>query len=288
LDGQLFSWIRPSWKNTIQLRESYSESGIVMCVGNKHVESAIATIKIIREMHESNLPIEIFYTGVKDLKMKNRNRLESISGVKTIDITKIIDSNILTIAKSGVKPFALLVSSFEHAALIDAEVTFLKTPNSLFETNQYLKTGSLFFKDRTIFKPKDSSLKWFRELLPTKSKFAKSLRIFNGESAFEQGSGVVVLNKKDHFLGLLATCVLNAGSFKTETYKNTLREKETFWLGMEIMQESYAFNEQLPGVLGVVEEKSTEYEVCAKQLLQFDEMGQPFWFTGNVHQQKYS
>ena len=49
------------------------------------------------------------------------------------------------------KPFAILSSSFREIIFIDADAYFFTDPTHLFDTQEYRKTGTVFFKDRTLF-----------------------------------------------------------------------------------------------------------------------------------------
>lgn len=76
-DEQLFAWIRPRYSSSIELRDSFYGDGIVVCVFNKIMDLALINLLIVREAHQSRLPIEIFYMGEGDLSLENRQLLES-------------------------------------------------------------------------------------------------------------------------------------------------------------------------------------------------------------------
>ena len=103
-------------------------------------------IESIRNIHNCDLSIEIFYNGEDDLSEHNRLALESYKDVKTRDISKIFDPDFLKIWGFAIKPFALLASSFRSAMLVDADVTFIESPSELFKSQIYQSRGALFFK----------------------------------------------------------------------------------------------------------------------------------------------
>ena len=120
------------------------------------------------------------------------------------------------------------------------------------------------------------------------SAFSQTLRIFNGQTAHEQESGVVLINKNTNLLGLLATCLLNVGEIRDFSYERVFGDKETFWLGFETIQERYIFHPPLPGAAGIGKvTKNGEHEVCGRQLIHVDSLGIPIWVNGGIAISKY-
>jgi hypothetical protein len=93
-DEQLFAWIRPGFSSSLELRDSFSGEGIVICVFNKVIDLALINLLIVREAHQSRLPIEIFYMGEGDLSLNNRMLLESSMLQNSISLTPIYCSNV--------------------------------------------------------------------------------------------------------------------------------------------------------------------------------------------------
>jgi hypothetical protein len=289
LDSKIFPWLKPLATSTIQLRKSFKGSGIVICVGNHHTKMAVATIKMIRQVYNSLLPVEVFYTGENDLSPSNRAKFEAIPFTKTIDIVKLLDNSILNLKGWAIKPFAILASSFEKTMLIDADVVFLQSPQTLFDSQLFMDKGALFYHDRSLYKSSEETRKWFYELMPKPpSAYSQTLRIFQGKTGHEQESGVVLINKRETLVGLLATCTLNVGPIRDQSYKKVFGDKETFWLGYEIVQASYIFSPFFPGAAGVSEINESGLNViCARQLLHVDEKSVPIWINGGIAISKY-
>jgi hypothetical protein len=284
LDSKIFPWLKPLATSTIQLRKSFKGSGIVICVGNHHTKMAVATIKMIRQVYNSLLPVEVFYTGENDLSPSNRAKFEAIPFTKTIDIVKLLDNSILNLKGWAIKPFAILASSFEKTMLIDADVVFLQSPQTLFDSQLFMDKGALFYHDRSLYKSSEETRKWFYELMPKPpSAYSQTLRIFQGKTGHEQESGVVLINKRETLVGLLATCTLNVGPIRDQSYKKVYGDKETFWLGYEIVQASYIFSPFFPGAAGVSEISESGLNlICAIQLMHVDEDLMPVWVNGGI------
>lgn len=288
IENDLFSWIKLSFKSTVEMRNSYKGSGIVICAGNNIADLALSTMRMIREVHQSDLPFEVFYTGDGDLSPDNRKRFEKISNTVTKDITKIFDNDILKISGWAIKGFAILASSFENAMLIDSDVVFIQSPETLFSSYLFKSYGALFFHDRSLYSHGDKTKNWFEDLLsPTQSEYSKSFRVFHDKTAHEQESGVVLINKKANLPGLMATCTLNVDKIRNLAYDFVFGDKETFWLGFEAVGQSYRFNGFFPGTLGeVVKNKDGKDEICGRQIMHVDEQQVPTWINGGIAESK--
>lgn len=160
----------------------------------------------------------------------------------------------------------------------DADALFLTNPSNLFSDPQYLQTGALFFKDRTMMP--ESKKSWLRKVLPKPlSHHIKDNRLWTGESGHMQDSGVVVVDKWRHFVSLLLATRLNGpdrdgdkDAGKKGVYEMVYGDKETFWLSWELAGDlEYAFHDGSAGTMGVLrrpgetqdedfEEDEEEYE----------------------------
>ncbi|KAJ3224255.1 hypothetical protein HK099_008711, partial [Clydaea vesicula] len=153
LEKKLFNWFLPPTKNLEELKNSFKGKGIVMCVGegkNGYLHIAYSTIDIIRRIFKSNIEIEIFYLGEKDLKLENRQIFEkNFKNLRFVNLEEKVDNKFLELKGFELKPFAMLFSSFERVLLMDSDTIFLQNPEKLFQFKSFLYTGSLFFHDRT-------------------------------------------------------------------------------------------------------------------------------------------
>ncbi|KAF9549848.1 hypothetical protein EC957_002418 [Mortierella hygrophila] len=329
LEQASFPWIERDHKTSYALYNKVKNGGrgIVMCVGDHHAKYARTAIKALREVVKTKLPIEIFYTGPIDLSPENRAWFESIENVKTIDVTTLVNNELLIIQGWSAKPFATLVSSFSEVILMDSDVYYTIDPELLFEDDGYKETGTLYFYDRTLFPGSGGDKKaWMESFLPTMSNHPAKTRWFRLKGEHEMESGVVVFNKKDHFLGLLAICKLNDLHERVQvTYLKTWGDKESFWIGLEMIQEPYSFIRFGGGIIGNVGDAIPYKDVLPKDeidrynqgedlvatnpinpqtgatrhveqpnrdricgnLLHFDPKGQPLWWNSGVVRNKF-
>jgi hypothetical protein len=289
VEDHLFPWIKPGFQSTASMRSSFNGDGLILCAGNGQAKMAIATLRMLREVHNSTLPFEVFYIGEGDLSVENRALFEEIPFTATRDITKIFNNDILKLQGWAIKAFALLASSFQNSMLIDADVVFLQSPEILFQSKTFLKHGALFFHDRSLFDHSENTMKWMNDLMSKSlSEYGKSLRVFHKKTAHEMESGVVLINKKSNLPGLLASCFLNVGEVRDKVYQFVFGDKETFWIGFEMVGMDYHFNGHFPGNLGISSlEKDGRHILCARQILHLDETGSPFWINGGITVSKY-
>ncbi|KAI8353433.1 mannosyltransferase putative-domain-containing protein [Mortierella sp. GBAus27b] len=303
LEQATFPWI---WKHHKTSYDFYSEfknggRGIVMCIGNGHTKFARTAIKNLREVLKSRLPIEIYYIGDQDLSPENRAWYERFEDVKTIDIRSVVDDDMLRLGGWAIKPFALLASRFSEAILMDSDAYFLADPEVLFDDAGYKEVGTVYFYDRILFPGAGYEQKvWMESFLPTMSNHPAKTGWFQTKGGHEMESGVVVMDKNRHFLGLLAICKLNDLYERDQvTYKKTWGDKESFWIAMEMIQERYSFIPFRGGVIGNVHPITKTGEptahavrvnmdrVCGNQL-HFTDKGQPLWWNSGVVRDKFT
>ena len=205
----LFPWTSPYFADHMSLRASlhHGGRGIVILVGNNHAHYALAAIPTLRTLG-CDLPIEIMYLGENDLRKDFRVELESLQGVTTRDLSAMVSDEGWQLAGWAGKPFAILLSSFREVILLDADSLFFVNPEVLYDDEDYVRTGALFFKDRLIFP--ESKREWMEKILPDPvSEIAMQSRLWTGESGHMQESGAVVVDKWNHFLTLLVVCTVN-------------------------------------------------------------------------------
>ncbi|KAG0218974.1 hypothetical protein BGX33_005240 [Mortierella sp. NVP41] len=315
MEWALFPWILKTFATSFDLYHDTVASsslaiderrGIVMCVGDKHSVYARTTVKVLREVLKSTLPIEIYYAGEQDLSRENRAWFERMPAVKVIDITTRLDQSMLQLSGPIIKPFAMLVSQFQEVILLDADACFLQDPEILFEDGGYQEVGTVFFYARTVpnknSKVSQSSKRaWLEAALPSVSNHPSKTRWFRSKGDQDQDSGVVVLDKRIHFLGLLAICKMNDVQERSQpAFRAIWGERESFWIGMEMIQERYSFVRFGGGVIGDLGDSipyrqendgssssvTTRMDrVCGNQL-HFNHKGQPLWWNSGLVRDK--
>ncbi|KAF9408433.1 hypothetical protein BGZ94_002312 [Podila epigama] len=286
LENRLFPWLHYGRYSSFSLLKTFKGRGIVFCAGNYQFEFVITAIQAVRNRLQSKLPIQVYFMGENDLSLNRQTYLrEMAADIEVIDVTQTLDNAYMRLGGWAIKPYAMLASSFEEVMFIDADAYFLQDPEVLFNDPGYKAAGALFFYDRTLFPDSRTIPDFMRSILPTMSSFPPISRSFNLLSSHEQESGVVLINKRTRFVGMLATCKMNS---KWErdlvSYRKFHGDKETFWVGFEMVQEPYVFMRNYGGVIGELRPDDNQ-SVCGAQLHQ-DSEGRPLWWNGGLYRNK--
>lgn len=195
------------------------------------------------------------------------------------------------------KVLALLFSSFSEAILLDADVVPFEPLADLFDTPEYKETGTYFFKDRSLVDAnrwEDTNL--FAKLMPQGGldalfgyhQPAKTLanRCMNGRS-HHQEAGVVVIDKKKHFVGMLAMVPLLGWDLPMKLL--VWGDKELYWMGLAVAgDDNYAFNEYSAASVGrFTQNPSHQYyqgvrEVCSSHPGHVDRLGKLLWVNSGI------
>lgn len=212
----LFPWTSPYFSDHAALHSHMRQGGrgIVTTAGDKQAEFLLAGIPMLRELG-CMLPIEVMYFGDSDLNADYRTRLGGFDGVVLRDVSQMVDKTMGEMTGYAAKPVSILLSSFRDVLFFDADCSFFQNPESLFDGPDYQETGALFFKDRRYIP--HSRKKWLQEIMP-KPYSEKLMRswFWTGESAYEQESGLMYVDKWRHFVALLLTTRLNGPERTTD------------------------------------------------------------------------
>ncbi|ORX44686.1 hypothetical protein BCR36DRAFT_334292, partial [Piromyces finnis] len=247
--------------------KSFNGRGIVISTGNKHFRYAKSTIDILRNIHNCTLPIEIIYNGDNDLSKENQKQLQNFKNIFLTDFSNYFDNDIINISGWAIKPFAILASRFEEIILLDADVLYLRNPEELFEEKGYIKTGTFFFRDRTLFPGSNPASVWLKEWMINPLPETRNSRFWNEKTYHEMESSTVVIHKTKTILGLLNTCILNEQKYRDEVvYKLVYGDKETFWIGFDMARQSYYMNPSPSVFFGEILTKKNKKNVKNKTL----------------------
>ncbi|EGZ19016.1 hypothetical protein PHYSODRAFT_315438 [Phytophthora sojae] len=167
-------------------------NGIVMVVYPKLLSSVFASISVLRS-YNCTLPIELWISQPEVVRTPSmRPTLEMLQQrFANVTVETIIDP---TIAGFSTKIHAVQHSKFENVLFLDADNVPVRDPTFLFESNEFLEHGAIFWPDfwhpeKTIFNIQRESLLWELVDLPF-------------VDMFEQESGQVLINRKRAALAL--------------------------------------------------------------------------------------
>lgn len=251
----LARWISPYSLLTLwrmnKKKDTLPPKGIVMLGGKKQLPFIQTLIFSIRVVHNSSLPIELFYLGDDDLDKASREILStSYPDIFTRNIYDFVSSYYLDFTGFDSKPFVVLFANAVEVLYIDVDAVLLQIPEVFFNFSQYQETGALFFHDRMW--GRDGGPKKLLNLVTDHTYPSTTDRLysiqFNGDH--EQESGVLVVDKSRNFLGLFGACKLMDTAEKEIMQIYSYGDKESFWLGFEMMQLPYSWGDFYPGSIG--------------------------------------
>ena len=228
---EFFPWWMPSANSTYLPWEPRStpKTGIVLTAGQGNFVLAAHCVRVLQHVVNSTLPIQVFYSGNKDLPEVKREELRSLHPrLETIDIlNQQFNETSAGLENSGyaMKPFAALASSFDRVILIDADSIFLQRPDAYFNEHAGLnKTGLHYFHDRVI-KGRDT-VEWVKNNMrgARPSKALSEGMFWQHELEHQQESGVVFINKAipSAFMSLLYTTYMNNQVPRDKIYQNVV------------------------------------------------------------------
>ena len=232
--------------------DKYYGKGIVICVSElkNHHKLAICLIKNLRYLN-CNIPIEIFYSH-GELSKNTIKSFHMEKNVKCIDISSIIPE--FDFKGYQIKPYSILLSSFEDVILLDADSIVFQNLSKLFSDPNYIKYGNLFWLDQ-----QNKKIHSF----DTQNFILNNIDTqFNYLNYKEQCSSLVVINKKKKWFSLLGICGLNYNH--KNTYKYLFGDKDTFWLGCKLFNQKYYIKNEVGLLTYPKELKDIRTNYCLK------------------------
>ncbi len=249
--------IKRQWKKAVANAPDYSEEmfsgrGIVIPAGGKYyLTNAYINLNLLRESG-CDLPVEIWYIGEDERIPSVMNELEKLGAICK-DITEYFS---YPIQGWEVKIHAVMASAFEEVLLLDADNVVFQNPDFLFDAEEYLQTGALFWPDLQTIEKKN--ILWeVLDLYPQKVR--------------AQESGQVVVNKSLCWLPLQLCLHMNKES--RFYYQQVLGDKDTFHLSWRALGYKYYMIPHMPGVL---KKHSTDFSTGYGQI-QRDLEGNPLF-----------
>ncbi|KAE8888339.1 hypothetical protein PF005_g6719 [Phytophthora fragariae] len=247
-------------------------NGIVMVVYPKLLSSVFASISVLRS-YNCTLPIELWISQPEVVRTPSmRTTLEMLQQrFANVTVETIIDP---TIAGFSTKIHAVQHSKFENVLFLDADNVPVRDPTFLFESNEFLEQGAIFWPDfwhpeKTIFNIQRESLLWELVDLPY-------------VDMFEQESGQVLINRKR---AALALEVLMFFAYHRPSHFERLvlahGDKDLFRLAWMKTHTPYYMMPFPPAAAGVVR-GTFKKQFCGMTMVQFDVDGNVLFLHRNA------
>ena len=322
------------------MKKKKNGKGIVLTGVSRHSKDLVKLIRVLRALG-NELPIEIVHKGdfskrnqhylvqaatterdvlldPKDIRSQDKNSFEAqlINKASTRNYSfpkqelwfvniqnSIQNTNRRSFPGYVNKVFALLLSSFEEVLMLDVDTVPLVNPNEFFNSQQYQKSGTFFFRDRSL---KDFNnyieVNYFAKLFPFRNDSIETIFGINPITDFTlkntyiggyrhfQEAGVVAFNKERHFRGLLMLPPLIY--WKEPVQSSIWGDKEIYWLCLSLAgDEDYQFNNYTAASIGnkVSESKDKFYpdsegrELCSSHPGHYGDNGKLMWINSGFN-----
>ncbi|KAF6010210.1 hypothetical protein HII12_002916 [Brettanomyces bruxellensis] len=281
--------------------------GIVLTASDEYVPELLGLLAVLRAEEPDSIPIQIFYTqGTLSDESKRKiikRATEDENGIASrpiapwslnkqprklnitfVDVTGAIKSEYLQLFNGwGNKLLAYLYNSFEETIMMDTDTVPLGPLSNFFGSQEYRQSSTVFFRDREmLYKLAPQVVSMFKEcqvgtleqgylnIRPNQGDPLRS-RLFDNSLKDMMESGLVVINRKDHFDAVIASFIMQM----TEPIKNVFHgDKEFFWVAEELMGNRYRFNKNPAGSAGVLSKLSVEHpwhRVCSTHPAHFSD-----------------
>lgn len=200
----------------------FTRDGIVICAGSRdgddrYLTNAYINIKNLRDLGV-DWPIQIWHKGQEEIlgNFKELVKNLNVEFVDALSLKKILPARILN--GWELKVYAIKWCPFNRILLLDADSFAVKNPLFIFDTEEFKKSGAIFFPDQRTLDPED--------------KIWKLMGIeYKAEREFE--SGQIFLDKNKTWGAICLTMWMN--EYSDFFYKYFWGDKESFhfaWLKM--------------------------------------------------------
>lgn len=294
-----------------EIKKNMKGRGIVISIGEGGVSETKRLIKVLKYLNNT-LPIQLVHKGdlsinamkeLIDVASKNiedggTEILNGFQDILFVNAERAINSEYIHLfQRFSNKWIASLFTSFEEMILMDSDSVPFVNPSEFFDNIHYGNTGALFFRDRANGETlKSSEASFYSKFFPSEdeinvlgvsgvSTITKENTFFKFNSKHVMESGMVVIKRSTHLVGLLISTVMQ---FWKETSRPVYGEKELFWLGQSLSgNENYQFNENTAAAIGILKyDKNKAPSVCSTQPAHFDHNSRLLWLNGGLRKCK--
>ena len=210
--------------------DRFSGSGIVVCAGGSvMLANAYVLVRVLRDIHRSTLPIEIWHLGAAEMPGFLANMFEELECFVKDARSYGCGENCKVLDGWQLKPFALKHSSFERVILLDADQVPLHDPASLLTWPELARTGAVFWPD--VIDISVENPVW--QLLGLDPGQVRSWE-----------SGQMCINKKMHWRSINLVLAINE---RAETfYRLVYGDKDTFLLAWKLTGGEFSLVPHVP------------------------------------------
>ena len=201
----------------------YEGRGIVICGGGVcYFTNVWVCVNMLRR-HGCQLPVQLWHLGPHEMTEEMVELIRPLN-VVCVDASQVRESHpVRRLGGWELKPYAILHSPFREVMLIDADNVPVRSPEYLFETPEYRKTGALFWPD-------------YGRLGPERSIWRICGVEYRNEPEFE--SGQIVVDKECCWEALSLSMHYN--EYSDFFYQHIHGDKDTFHMAFRRLGVPYA------------------------------------------------
>jgi hypothetical protein len=209
---------------------SCSGAGIVICAGGSvMLANAYVLVRVLRDIHKTALPIEIWHLGPAEMPDFLAKIFEKMGCVIVDALAAGSRKNLKLYDGWQLKAFALRNSSFEQVILLDADQVPLRDPVLMLEWSHYKETGAVFWPDVVD--------------IAVENPVWQMLGLDPGQVRSWE-SGQMCINKKMHWRSINLVLAINQ---RAETfYRFVYGDKDTFLLAWQLSDSGFCLVPHLP------------------------------------------
>ena len=237
--GPYGNMLRKEFESCERRAPPTNERGIVICAGGKTLMTcAFATVSMIRRVG-CKLPVEIFYAGPDELGPGYVEAFSEFAGVRFVDAAAVVPYPCHEPKKLrgfAIKPYALLLTTFREALMLDADCAPLRDPTFLFDCPEFKKYGNIFWPDY-----------WVSSQL-VRPVVAKEFGMPQIPSGFETESGQVLVDTVRCGDALKWTWILN--NHEDVFYATYYGDKDLYRIGFKLARTPFYQVKHSPGMIG--------------------------------------
>uniref|UniRef100_A0A383VV11 Mannosyltransferase putative-domain-containing protein n=1 Tax=Tetradesmus obliquus TaxID=3088 RepID=A0A383VV11_TETOB len=286
----------PEFKAKVAARKARGQRGIIINAGGPNlISSTIVTLKVLREVLNCSLPVELVWHATEEMDNATiaalRRRWGPIVGINLDSMPwpshhrakEVVQQPNWNQGFFG-KVMSLTASSFASALLLDADSMPLANPEGLLDDASFTTTGNLFFPDfwSTPANSQQRSLAY--DMVGLEHDEAQALLAAGkGRLQRDTESGQLLFDLVKH--ADVAEWALSINSFGDVLYKALWGDKDTYSMAFAVAGKAHLFNQlQVPPGAALTWRnssllvKATQQKTAGWQLagmLQFDAAGQP-------------
>lgn len=296
------------------LKDNLKGRGIVITTTDGFVPQLAGLIALLRSQGVE-YPMQIFYD--KDFSLESMKLLQTIAtsdklllppndvgqelpkllpkmDLSFIDVTGTLKEDYSHHYSSfGMKLQAYLFSTFEETIMLDTDSVPFKPLSYFFESDAYKSTGAYFFKDRLmkafILPEAINLVKPFLNYhdeheylnIPMTDTTVLNNKFFTSGTRHFMESGIVTINKKEKFNGMLITYISQMIDFLRHF---SYGDKELIWLGQAIAGNSFEMNKHFAVSAGELTPHniSPVNEVCSAHPSHISEDMELLWTNSGI------